>query len=384
MLDTPAALGQAGGDPGWPSQSAGSAAGALVGQPAASVAGALAGAAVPPARGPPLSASRDHCGLLALCRRSRRQLCAEPVDENFATGINLGRDITQGPGSDFSTQNEIVKSQSTPQHIAPGDTLLINPRLGANAPGNIASGGDPGQVEADKASLLDAQKDADMRVNLANTARNNQNDLETARQLYKTAGAIGDDDVGAALSDETLKWLSDRSGFNLNRFSKGADVRAAVGNFLKGQLGSVAQQIQGDPSSPMRGVVQQFNAYIPDPSKMSAEQFDWAVNMMEKGQDRLIEEGGPARAFQIAPKSAANAQAYNAGLEALRAKRDADARTARAAPGPAAAQPPAASQVYVFPDEATLNAAGTAGSVPDGSKVQIGYGANSRTGIWKK
>ena len=247
---------------------------------------------------------------------------------DLTTAINLGRTEKLGAGQDYTTQGDIYKAQHMPRDITTGTSVILDPTKG-NAPGNVIYGGDPAQLEAQKAQLAADQKDADMRVNLANTARNNQNDLETARQLYRTAGAIGDDDVGAALSDETLKWLSDRSGFNLTRFSKGADVRAAVGAFLKGQLGSVAQQIQGDPNSPMRGVVQQFNAYVPDPSKMSAEQFEWAVDMMEKGQDRLIEEGGPARTLQTSNHSLDDSRAYNAALEAIRAKRDAEARADR-------------------------------------------------------
>ena len=247
---------------------------------------------------------------------------------DLTTAINLGRTEKLGAGQDYTTQDDIYKAQHMPRDITTGTSVILDPTKG-NAPGNVIYGGDPAQLEAQKAQLAADQKDADMRVNLANTARNNQNDLETARQLYRTAGAIGDDDVGAALSDETLKWLSDRSGFNLTRFSKGADVRAAVGAFLKVQLGSVAQQIQGDPNSPMRGVVQQFNAYVPDPSKMSAEQFEWAVDMMEKGQDRLIEEGGPARALQTSNHSLDDFRAYNSALEAIRAKRDAEARADR-------------------------------------------------------
>jgi hypothetical protein len=94
----------------------------------------------------------------------------------------------------------------------------------------------------------------------------------------------------------------------------------------------MAEQIQGDPNNPMRGVVQQFNAYVPNPQNMSAEQFNWVLNLMERGQDRLIEEGVPARTFKNSNLSVDDARAYNNQLEAIRAERDAEARANRAAP----------------------------------------------------
>ena len=41
-------------------------------------------------------------------------------------------------------------------------------------------------------------------------------------------------------------------------------------------------------------------------------------------------------------------------------------------------------QVFVFPDEDTMNAAGAAGHLPDGARVQIGYGPDARIGRYKK
>jgi hypothetical protein len=237
--------------------------------------------------------------------------------------VPLGQQAIGGPGSDYATQAEIAKAKAVPYDTTVGGITTHHVPGGA-LPETTTGGGDPGQQKAQEQELTTATADSTTKINLANTARNNLTDLQTARKLYDTAGAIGDADIGTAFSDETLKWLSDNSGFNLTRFSKGADVRAAVGNFLKGQLGSVAQQIQGDPNSPMRGVVQQFNAYIPDPAKMGAEQFNWALDMIQRGQNRIIEESGPALKFKQSNRTFDDARNYTNDLEALRQKRYAE------------------------------------------------------------
>ena len=74
------------------------------------VAGTLAGAAVPPdaTTGPApgtFGAGNFTAGYSPYARVLAGSYAADPGMANVATGINLGKDITTGPGTDFPTAN---------------------------------------------------------------------------------------------------------------------------------------------------------------------------------------------------------------------------------------------------------------------------------------
>jgi hypothetical protein len=297
--------------------------------------------------------------------------------ENFKTGLDLGRDITQGPGHDFATQNEIAKAKAVPYDTTVGTTHHVP---GGALPETTTSGGDPGQQAADTAQLAADQKDADQRVERANIATTNEETLLTAKQMY--AKLVGATDARSVLSDAFIAKLARASGVPVDQLYQPAMAKLAIKRLLKTTVGNAYQAVQGDLTNPARGILQQANEAVADPDSMDDATFNSSIDQMLKVSGQQREEGGPARTFQSLPKTAENSRNYHAQLEALRQQRE--AANTKAREGGGGGDGGGGGQVFVFPDEASMEAAGAAGYLPDGARVQRGYGPKGVIGTYHK
>jgi hypothetical protein len=343
--------------------------------PAGSVAGVLAGVAQPPPINPDQanrgSAGRgvvDTSGMSPQDKFIASEILAGRGTNAISTLLPFGQTAAGGAGSRYDIQGDIYKAQHMPRDVAPGTTTVLDPTKGI-VPGNVVTAGDPAQLDAQKANLLSTQKDADMRVTLGNTATNTEGDLIEAKNLYNQL--VGGTDIRSVASDKFISWLAANSGFQVDQLYDPAVAKTAIKRILKASIGSSLQAVQGDPNSPVRGILQQTNDYIPDPDKLNDVQFNKALDDMLKVVSRQKEEALLAHRFQVSPQSAQDAIDYHNGLEALRLRREQDNQAARQPPadnGSAAS----GGETYVFSDLASAQAAIKAGQIPKGSKVRVG------------
>jgi hypothetical protein len=349
-------------------------------QPPDSVASTTARLAQPPITGPgpggryPLV---DTTGMTPNQTYMAGRLFTGMSPSDLTTAINLGRQEKLGAGQDYTTQAEIAKAKAVPYDTTVGTTHHVP---GGALPETTTYGGDPGQQAADAAQLAADQKDADQRVERANVATTNEETLLTAKQMY--AKLVGATDARSVLSDAFIAKLARASGVPVDQLYQPAMAKLAIKRLLKTTVGNAYQAVQGDLANPARGILQQANEAVADPDTMDDATFNSSIDQMLKVSAQQREEGGPARIFQSLPKTAENSRTYHAQLEALRQQRE--AANAKAREGGDGSGETGGGQVYVFPDEASMEAAGVAGNLPDGARVQLGYGPKGVSGTYHK
>ena len=288
----------------------------------------------------------------------------------------LGQPAVSGPGSDYTTQAEIAKAKAVPYDTTVGTTHHVP---GGVLPETTTSGGDPGQQAADAAQLAADQKDADQRVERASIATTNEDTLLTAKQMY--AKLVGATDARSVLGDAFIAKLARASGVPVDQLYQPAMAKLAIKRLLKTTVGNAYQAVQGDLANPTRNILQQANEAVADPDSMDDATFNSSIDQMLKVSGQQREEGGPARIFQSLPKTAENSRSYHAQLEALRQQREAaNARAREGGDGSGGG----GGQVFVFPDETSMETAGAAGNLPDGARVQLGYGPKGVSGTYHK
>jgi hypothetical protein len=330
-------------------------------QPNGGVAGAVTSLAQPPAPvkmvpGPGGRMVVDTSGMTPFQQYLASQPKLTPED------VNLGQSKVLGPTNTYAAQ----AARGAPRAIGPSESLVLDPTKG-NAPGNVVTGTvDPATLQAEAAQRASAQKDADMRAALASTATNTETDLITARKMYNDL--VGATDPQSVLTEGAIRFLASKTGLPIEQLSNPIMAKLAIKRLLTAAIGSSLQAIQGDTNNPIRGILQPMSQYLPDPETMNDTQFNAAIDQMLKVTARQKEEGGPARLFQTSAHSKADADAYYHGLEALRSQHDQE-NAAAAASG---AGPGQSAQVYIFPDQASAEAALKAGHFHRGDRIKIG------------
>ena len=276
--------------------------------------------------------------------------------------INLGRNMALGPGQDFATRNAIAQAKAIPYDTTAGVTHHVP---GGVLPETTTSGGDAGAIAAQNAQLLSAQKDADAKAELADAATSTQGDLIKAKNIYNSL--VGTTDVRSVLSDGMIKWLAGKTGFGVDQLNDPAMAKLAIKRMLKASIGSSLAAVQGDATSPVRGILQQTNDFIPNPDELNDQQFNAGMDQMLKITGRQMEQGGPARIFKTSQHTVPDAAAYYNGLEAIRARQEQQNQIEQqqGAGG-------GGGEVYIFPDQATAQAAINAGQLHEGDRVRLG------------
>jgi hypothetical protein len=283
----------------------------------------------------------------------------------LSTLSGLGQQAIGGPGARYDVQGDLYRGQHAPHTVTAGDTYFTDP-MNPNAP--VLHGGDPGTVAADTAQLTSAQKDADLRANIAESATQAIDDFQTIKQIYSSM--IGATDVKSVLSDRVVQWLVDH-GVPADQLSNPAQAKIAIKQLLASTTKSYLTVAQGDPNTMYRGAVQQAITAMPDPTVMNDQQFNAAIDRMIKIAGRQQAAGGPARTFRnTTPKTPQAMQKYQTDLEAIRQQQEDENRREAAGGGSGGAEEGGA--IYVFPDANTANAEVNSGRVPHGSKIKVG------------
>ena len=189
----------------------------------------------------------------------------DPSMANFGAGVNLGRDINLGPGADFPTSNAIVSSQSTPQHVASGDTLVIDPLKG-NTPGNVIVGGDPAATAAEHDQRVNDVADANKRAGLAQTSAQQLTENQRLLNVYNTlVNTPGTDDTAAVIGDQVFKDLATIPGLgDITKLSSRLGAITAIQARLGSSINNQLQAVQ--PGDPVRGLLSTIKP--PDPANL--------------------------------------------------------------------------------------------------------------------
>jgi hypothetical protein len=299
---------------------------------------------------------------------------ADPSMGNLTTGINLGRNATLGPGHGFDTGSAIEQAQSTPQHIAPGDTLVINPKAG-NAPGNVVYGGDPAAAKAEEQQRVSNQTDADRRAGLAESASQQLPENDRLMEIYnRLVNTPGTSDTASVIGSEGMKLLSRWTNADLTRLSPREGAILAIQQRLGAVVNAQLQSTQaGDP---VRGLLNRIQP--PDPARLDPEQFRAAMEQYKRVLKYQAEEGSIAYGFRTSGKTKADSDKY---LADLKAHADAVFKEQQAGSGgEGGGGGGGGGQVHVYTSEAEVNADIAAGELHDGDKIRIGRGPNAITG----
>jgi len=290
-----------------------------------SVAGVLANAAQPPGPAPgTFGAQNITSGFSPFAKVLAGSYAADPGMANVGTGINLGKDITTGPGSDFPTANAGVLAHSAPQHVGPGDTLVIDPTKG-NAPGNVITGqssyGDTVARTTGASNPASAEHDisqgADATVNLGKA--------QGILALYNAIVAP-EATAGGIMTEAMIKNASDYLNIPVDQILKMGvpGVKAEI----RTRFASMVSNLRDNQGQPMfKGGLPQIMSQFPDPD-LEPDRFRSMVQTLQTTLQQQAADGEAAIKYYAHPTP----QAYVALLQ-QKAANAANAKAAFASAG---------------------------------------------------
>lgn len=282
-------------------------------------------------------------------------------------------------------QTPLVGAGNTPSAVRTRSTTPLGPGQIINTsgqPGGPTIGG--GSTYAHAGDEASGTSD----VNLANT------DLETGNAAQANLGKIGplvdlyksviapEATVGGKVATTVKEKLANYFQVPLDRFDDPAAAKAQIRTQLLSFVGGL-RDAAGLPLP--RGAIDLIVSQIPDPS-VDPNGFLASMNWVQSHLQAQVSNGVAAQHFLETRSSDPNAgPAYHA-QRGRNAGAEGDAYRASGLKGGQGegAGGGDGGQVYVFPDEASMEAAGAAGHLPDGARVQIGYGSNAKPGRYKK
>jgi hypothetical protein len=291
------------------------------------VAGALANIAQPPGAGPApgtFGAQNITSGFSPFAKVLAGSYAADPGMANVGTGVNLGKDITTGPGSDFPTANAGVLAHTAPQHVGPSDTLVINPTKGA-APGNVITGqssyGDTVAHTTGASNPASAEHDisqgADATVNLGKA--------QGILALYNAVVAP-EATAGGIMTETMVKNASDYLNLPVDQILKMGvpGVKAEI----RTRFASMVSNLRDNMGQPMfKGGLPQIMAQFPDPD-LEPARFRSMVQTLQTTLQQQAADGDAAIKYYAHPTP----EAYVALLQ-QKAANAANAKAAFASAG---------------------------------------------------
>lgn len=260
----PAVLGAANADP------------TVAPQPS-TVPGALATVAQPPGPAPgTFGAANPTDSYSPMARLLAGSYAADPGMANVATGINLGKDITTGPGSDFPTANTEHIAAHAPVTISTGQTHIgdpTQPAVGAN----VITGGSPytqsgetaGGTSDDALAARDLESGAAAKVTLGRA--------DLMDQLYARLDQLGTNTPSEITKDLVVESLSKHLDLDLSRYSDVASMKNEIRTLGLGLTGTL-KTTQGDPMP--RGSLDAIQAMAADPNT-PPEQFHRMISVIK-------------------------------------------------------------------------------------------------------
>jgi hypothetical protein len=270
------------------------------------------------------------------------------------TAINTGQAQTRGPGN---TDQAIATRSTTP--LSPGTVINTTGQPGSPT---ISGGSEYGSTvertggqQDPTAAKADAETGAAADANLGKTQK--------ILGIYNQFVAPNANPTGI-LTEEIKQKLSDATGLDLSRFTSTADAR----NEIKKMFASMVANLRDSQGQPMfRGGLDQIMQQFPDPTA-EPERFKSTLQALQTSLARQSKDGQAAMKYLANPTP----QAYNTFLQ----EKGANAAQEGAAYASAGIKPSSeggdGGSVYIYPDQASAEAAVAAGHLPKGSKVKIG------------
>ena len=290
-----------------------------------SVASTLAGTAVPPGPAPgTFGATNITAGFSPYNKVLAGSYAADPNMANVATGINLGKDITTGPGTDFPTRNAIITSQSAPQHVQPGENLVVDPLKGLT-PGNVITGGSPYDTKVSETMAGTNPASAEHDISQAADATVNLGKAQGIMGLFNNIVAP-ESTPGGIFTEAAAKNASDFLGIPLDRILQMGvpGVKAEI----RSRFASMVSNLRDNMGQPMfKGGLPEIMSQFPDPD-LEPERFRSMVGTLTTTLQQQAADGQAAMAYMRHPSQGAYVD-----LLAQKAANAANARAAFASAG---------------------------------------------------
>jgi hypothetical protein len=350
----PAALGQAGGLPG-----------------AGGVADTVAGMATPP---PLVGAFRHPAGAVLSSDPYAAQVqnwiqSGQATPEAWKGSIlPVGQTMTTGPGTDYNTRTEVEKAKAMPYDLTAGVARHIPG--GAPAGGEtIVQGPDPSTQAAATKGLEDTTTQAQTAFDRGKQAISDSAELNDIAKGYDALVNIPEGDVTTPGVLEGLRAATAATGgsFDFTRFNSKQEAINDLTARMQAMLGS-ARAAQGDPA--LRGSIDVMLREL-DVAKNSSPSFHRMVDAIHRQQQALIDEGVASNEFLKAPTPGSAEALRNRIMENRTRAAEELRRSGFSGADTSAGGGGGGGETYVFPDQASAEAAVNAGQVPVGSKVRV-------------
>ena len=281
----PAVLGAANADP------------TVAPQPS-TVPGALATVAQPPGPAPgTFGAANPTDSYSPMARLIAGSYAADPGMANVATGINLGKDITTGPGSDFPTANTEHIAQHAPVTLSSGQTHIgdpTQPAIGAN----VITGGSPYDQKVDETMAAAAPLDAKHDIDVGGDATVNLGKAQSILNAYNTTVAP-EFTPGGILSEKAA--MNAAAYFNLpvaDILKMGAP---GVKEMIRKQFASMVSNLRDNMGNPLiKGSLDTIMSQFPDPDS-SPQAFRAATQSLITTLTQQAADGKAAEAWYAHP-----------------------------------------------------------------------------------
>jgi hypothetical protein len=339
--------------------------------PAGTVPGALAAVAQPPGPAPgTFGAANPTVNFSPAAKVLAGSYATDPGMGNLTTGVNLFKDIKTGPGTDYATANTKDIAQHAPVTISAGQQHIGDPTLAAAGVNSILGPSPYDQKVADTmggTNPVTAQHDLDVGAD----ANINLGKAQAILAAYNTAVAP-EYTPGGLLSEKLAANASAYTGLPVAAILKmsAPEVKAMI----RTQFASMVSNLRDNMGDPMfKGGLPQILQQFPDPDA-SPDQFRAATQSLITTLQQQKADGDAALAWFRKPT-----QNGFVDLMGQKAQHAAEARAAFAAAG-VQDNPESGGKTttttttapVVFPDEATMDEAGAAGTLKPGTKVQVG------------
>jgi hypothetical protein len=306
-------------------------------QPATGVAGTLSSVAQPPDPMAPFARDQTR-NFSPYAQIVAGSYANNPSMDNFKTGVDLGRNITQGPGHDFATENEIAKQRLLPYDLSTGQTRHF-PGLEPGGGGEkVVEGGDAATAAANAKMLEEATSEAKLAFGRGAQAITDQGELRDIVKGYDALINIQENDWGTPAGLELAKAATEATGgkFDFARFSSKQEAIDDLTARLQGMLGS-ARVAQGDPA--LRGGIELMLKQL-NVAKNTAPSFHRMTDAFGRQLQVLIDEADASKKFLDSGPNAQTAKALRDQIIANRQRAAEELRkggfSAEGEPAPAA------------------------------------------------
>ena len=289
--------------------------------------------------------------------------------------LQTAGDVFQTPLVGAGMTPGAIRTRATTP-LSPGQTINVT---GVPGSGSTISGGSSYVHAGDEASGTSDINQANADLETGNAAQASLGKVGPLVDLYNTVIAPGST-MGGKLAATAKEKLANYFGLPLERFDDPAAAKALIKTQLLSFVGGL-RDLAGNPMP--RNALDLIASQIPDPT-IDPAGFLASMNWVKTHLQAQAGNADAAQHFLDTRQTDPNAgPAYHA-RRGVNAGQEGAAYSASGLKGPSEGGAGGGGQVYIFPDEVSMEAAGAAGGLPDGARVQLGYGPKGVSGTYHK